>query len=86
MYTGKRIQEKKVDGYYFIERYNYNKPALDARPKIQVSVNYERFGLLLAYSAGIRNYVTDYYSDKEAFVNFVRAGISYRLAHLDRKH
>ena len=76
-------EEAKVtsdnDATYNKSKSNY---PVDFRPRLQINASYNRIGILAGYSIGLRNlysYPNPFFSDKKAYSNFLRLGMSYRL-------
>jgi hypothetical protein len=52
----------------------------DIRPRIQLSVDYKKFGAYIGYSAGLKNYKEDYAGGtNEAYSRIFRFGVTYLL-------
>ncbi|KRB55844.1 outer membrane beta-barrel protein [Flavobacterium sp. Root186] len=52
----------------------------DFRPRIQISTDYQKFGVYLGYSFGLRNYLDGYVGGtNEAYSKIFRFGITYQV-------
>ena len=54
--------------------------SFDARPRLQLSFGYKKYGAYLGYSVGLVNYKSGYIGGvNECYSRIMRFGISYRL-------
>lgn len=63
-------------------KYNKRHPDLDVRPRLQINAYYNRIGVIAGYSLGLTNFQlidNHAYYNREAFTNFLRLGVGYRL-------
>lgn len=62
---------------YFTAENSLAKPSIDFRPRIQIKVGINKFGILAGYSLGLTYYQPEYYP--KVYSSFLRLGLSYRL-------
>jgi hypothetical protein len=68
------------DGTVYATNVDRKTITTDIRPRIQLSANYERVGVYIGYSLGLRNYLVDYVGGtNECYSRIIRFGLSYRL-------
>lgn len=69
------------NGTRYTTRMSRNDITFDFRPRIQLTVNWNRIGVYAGYSYGLINYKMNYYSDSDTqvYARLIRFGISFRL-------
>jgi hypothetical protein len=76
----KGILNSHKDGIYETSK-DRNTIDFDLRPRIQLTVNYQKTGVYFGYSSGLVNYKSEYDGSgiDVAYGNLIRFGVSYRL-------
>lgn len=75
-----RSELNGISGYYTATSRNRPYPAVDVRPRLNLTGYYRAFGLSLGYAQGLTKYTNSPYSDNRIYSRMWRIGVVYRLA------
>lgn len=66
---------------YSIKRDKFYEIDFDFRPRVQLSSNFNKFGVYVGYSKGLRNYLNGYDGSGfvEGYASLIRFGVTYQL-------
>ena len=66
---------------YSIKRDRFYEMDFDFRPRVQLSSNFNKFGVYVGYSKGLRNYLNGYVGGGavEGYASLIRFGLTYQL-------
>ncbi len=74
-----RSELNGISGYYTATDRDQRHPAIDIRPRLNLTGYYRAFGLSLGYSHGLTNYASSPFDNNKIYTRMWRVGVVYRL-------